>query len=108
MRNGRLQTRYITSFAELTPAAADELGGLVRRLGVALEEVTGCVKTYLMQFSEAEGFSHLHLHLVPRLPDQPEVARGPGVFTYLTDAKARWLPASERDSIARSLRAALA
>ncbi|HET8604029.1 MAG TPA: HIT family protein [Marmoricola sp.] len=101
-----LPTRHVGSFTELTPAAADELGGLVRRLGVALEEVTGCVKTYLMQFSEAEGFSHVHLHLVPRLPDQPEAARGPNVFTYLTDEKAQWLPTVERDTIALRLRAA--
>lgn len=46
----------------------------------ALDQVTGCVKTYLMQFSEAEGYSHLHLHLVPRMPDHPEHARGPSVF----------------------------
>lgn len=102
-----LPNRHITSFTELTAAAADELGGLLRRLGAALEEVTGCAKTYLMQFSEAEGFSHLHLHLVPRHTDQPEHARGPGVFTYLTDDQARWLPATERDAIALSLRAAL-
>jgi len=87
---------------------ADELGGLVRRLGTALEVVTGCVKTYLMQFSEAEGFSHLHVHLVPRLPDHPEGARGPRVFAYLTDDQAQWLPATDRDTIALSVRAALA
>lgn len=102
-----LPTRHVTSFTELAPAAADELGGLVRRLSRALEAVTGCVKTYLMQFSEAEGFSHLHVHLVPRLPDQPDDARGPRVFTYLTDDEARWIPDTERDSIARSVRAAL-
>jgi diadenosine tetraphosphate (Ap4A) HIT family hydrolase len=102
-----LPTRHITSFTELTPEAADELGGLIRRLGTALEAVTGCVKTYLMQFSEAEGFSHLHLHLVPRLPDQPEGARGPKVFAYLTDDQAQWLPAEERDRVALSVRAAL-
>jgi len=102
-----LPTRHVTSFMELTPQAADELGGLVRRLSTALEEVTGCIKTYLMQFSEAEGFSHLHLHLVPRLPDQPEHARGPKVFAYLTDDQAQWLPATERDTIALSIRAAL-
>ena len=72
-----LPTRHVASFTELTPEAADELGGLVRRLGGALEVVTGCVKTYLMQFSETDGFSHLHLHLVPRLPNDPEDARGP-------------------------------
>jgi diadenosine tetraphosphate (Ap4A) HIT family hydrolase len=60
-----------------------------------------------MQFSEAEGFSHLHLHLVPRLPDHPESARGPRVFAYLTEDQGKWLPATERDTIARSLRAAL-
>lgn len=102
-----LPTRHITSFTELTPEAADELGGLVRRLGLALEETTGCAKTYLMQFSEAEGFSHLHLHLVPRLPDQPEDVRGPRVFAYLSEDQAAWLPETERDRIAVAVRAAL-
>ena len=69
---------------------------------LALESVTGCVKTYLMQFSEAEGFSHLHLHLVPRSPDHPADARGPRVFAYLTEDEAQWLPAAERDRIALS------
>jgi diadenosine tetraphosphate (Ap4A) HIT family hydrolase len=103
-----LPTRHVESFTELTPEAADELGGLVRRLSTALEAVTGCVKTYIMQFSEAEGFSHLHLHLVPRLPDHPEDALGPRVFAYMTDDQAQWLPATKRDTIAVSIRAALA
>jgi len=102
-----LPTRHITSFSELTPEAADELGGLVRRLGSALEAVTGCVKTYLMQFSEAEGFSHLHLHLVPRMADQPHDVRGPRVFAYLADDESERLPEAERDAIALSVRAAL-
>jgi diadenosine tetraphosphate (Ap4A) HIT family hydrolase len=101
-------TRHVLAFTDLTPAAADELGGLVRRLSVALEQVTGCVKTYLMQFSEAEGFSHLHLHLVPRSPDHPAEARGPAVFTFLTGDQGRWLPEVERDDLALALRAALA
>lgn len=103
-----LPTRHVTSFTGLTPDAADELGGLVHRLSAALEAVTGCVKTYLMQFSEAEGFSHLHLHLVPRHADHPEETQGPRVFAYMTDDQAQWLPATERDTIALSLRAALA
>lgn len=103
-----LPTRHITSFTDLTPEAADELGGLVRRLGAALETVTSCVKTYLMQFSEAEGFSHLHLHLVPRSPNHPEETRGPRVFAYLSDDRAQWLAESERDALALAVRAALA
>ncbi|HEU5454213.1 MAG TPA: HIT family protein [Nocardioides sp.] len=102
-----LPTRHVTSFTQLTPEAADELGGLVFRLSSALEAVTGCEKTYLMQFSEAEGFSHLHHHLVPRLGDHPEDARGPQVFAYLSDDESRWLPTSERDRLALALRTAL-
>lgn len=99
--------RHVTSFTELSPEAADELGGLVHRLSLALESVTGCAKTYLMQFSEQEGFSHLHPHLVPRMADQPESARGPRVFAYLTDDETRWIPEPERDAIALRLRAAV-
>lgn len=101
-----LPTRHVTSFTGLSAAAADELGGLVRRLGIALEQVTGCVKTYLMQFSEAEGFSHLHLHLVPRMTDQPESARGPRVFAYLGADETTRIPEGERDAIALAVRAA--
>ena len=36
-----------------------------------------------MQFSEAEGFEHLHVHLVPRMVDQPADRTGPRVFGYL-------------------------
>lgn len=100
-------TRHVESFTELAPEAADELGGLVRRLSIALEQVTGCVKTYLMQFSEAEGFAHLHLHLVPRMPEHPEEARGPRVFAYLADDETQWLPEAERDAVAAAVRAAL-
>jgi diadenosine tetraphosphate (Ap4A) HIT family hydrolase len=102
-----LPTRHITSFTELAPEAADELGGFVRRLAGALEAVTGCEKTYLMQFSEAEGFSHLHLHLVPRMPDHPEETRGPRVFAYLDPDEAQWLPEANRDDIALRVRTAL-
>jgi diadenosine tetraphosphate (Ap4A) HIT family hydrolase len=102
-----LPTRHVTSFAQLSPEAADELGALVRRMSIALEAVTGCVKTYLMQFSEAEGFSHLHVHLVPRSADQPEASRGPRAFVHLTDDSTRWLSENARDAIALSLRSAL-
>jgi diadenosine tetraphosphate (Ap4A) HIT family hydrolase len=99
-------TRHVLAFTDLTPQAADELGGVVRRMSLALEQVTGCTKTYLMQFSEAEGYSHLHLHLVPRMPDQPADARGPRVFGYLDPDGAERIPAPERDALALALRAA--
>ena len=94
---------HVTAFADLSPDAADELGGLIRDLSVALQEVTGCVKTYLMQFAEAEGFGHLHIHLVPRAADLPAEFKGPRVFGYLTDDESRWIPAEELDVLAARL-----
>ncbi len=102
-----LPTRHVLAFTDLTPDAADELGGLVQRLSAALEQVTGCEKTYLMQFSEAEGFAHLHLHLVPRLPDQPDHTLGPRVFAYLVDDEAQWVSPTRQDHLALALRQAL-
>jgi diadenosine tetraphosphate (Ap4A) HIT family hydrolase len=102
-----LPTRHVTSFTELTSEAAAELGPLVAGLSGALERVTGCVKTYLMQFSEAEGFSHLHLHLVPRGAEHPVEASGPRVFGYLTEDPTAALPDTERDAVALAVRAEL-
>jgi len=100
-------TRHVVAFTELSAPEADALGGLVRRLSLALQTVTGCVKTYLMQFSEAEGFAHLHVHLVPRLADHPADAIGPHAFSLLSDDRERWLPAAEMDRVAVAIRAAM-
>jgi diadenosine tetraphosphate (Ap4A) HIT family hydrolase len=67
--------------------------------------VTGCVKTYVMQFAEREGFAHVHFHIVPRMPEQPDDRRGPSVFGYLDPAQA--LSEARRDELALSLRDAL-
>ena len=74
----------------MTANRAGELGGLVCRLCTGLEAVTGCVKTYLMPFSEAKGLSRAPTPGARR-PDHPEDARGPRVFVYLTDDQAQWL-----------------
>jgi diadenosine tetraphosphate (Ap4A) HIT family hydrolase len=100
-------TRHVLSFTDLSERAAEELGLLILRLSKALRTVTGCQKTYMMQFSEAEDFSHLHVHLVPRLPDHPADAIGPHVFTLMTDDEAMWMPESIRDSVALAVRTAL-
>lgn len=96
--------RHVHALDELTAEEALALGGLLREASVALRSVTGCEKTYVMLFAEAEGFAHLHVHVVPRMPDQPADRRGPAVFGYLEDGLA--LSAERRDDIARELLAA--
>ena len=75
--------RHIEAVDELTEDEAVELGQLVRRVSIALREVTGCLKTYVIQFAEQPDHPHVHFHIVPRMVDQPEDRRGPQVFGYL-------------------------
>jgi len=103
-----LPRRHVTALHELTPDEAVELGPLLHELSTALREVVGCEKTYVMLFAEAEGFAHLHFHVVPRMPDQPVELRGPGIFARLGQPSQSRLPESEMDRIARELQAVLA
>ncbi|WP_131741143.1 HIT family protein [Actinomadura roseirufa] len=75
--------RHVTSVAELTDAEAAALGDWQVRSSRALQAVVGCVKTYVAQFAEAEGFAHVHFHIVPRMGDLAEEFRGPRVFGLL-------------------------
>ena len=93
--------RHVHALDELTEEEAIALGKLLRRASIALKSVTGCEKTYVMLFAEAEGFAHLHVHVVPRMPDQPDDRRGPDVFGYLKDG--RTLSSERRDEIAEAL-----
>ena len=82
-----LPRRHVTALDELDDAA--------------LRQVVGCTKTYSALFAEAEGFAHLHVHLVPRMPDQPVDRRGPAVFGYLADDDR--VSVDEMDRIAREV-----
>jgi len=75
--------RHVEAIDELTDDEAIELGRLVRRVSIALREVTGCVKTYVVQFAEHEDHPHVHFHIVPRMENQPEDRRSVRVFGYL-------------------------
>jgi diadenosine tetraphosphate (Ap4A) HIT family hydrolase len=101
--------RHVASIAELTDAEASTLGIWQVRLSRALRVVTGCVKTYVMQFAEKEGFSHVHFHIVPRMPDLPIDRRGPGILQYLNPlSPGPGLSEEQRDDLAGAIRAALA
>ncbi len=75
--------RHIAAIDELTEEEAVELGVLLRRASLALKEVTGCLKTYVIQFAEAAEHPHVHFHVIPRMADQPENRRSTKIFGYL-------------------------
>ena len=99
--------RHQLSLAELEPEAAAELGPLLTDLTRALQHVTGCLKTYVILLAEAEGFAHLHFHVVPRMPGQPAEERGPRIFARLGAPADEQVQQPERDRLARDIREAL-
>ena len=58
-------------------------------------------------FAEAEGFGHVHFHVVPRHASLDRELRGPRIFALMGGDPARHVPDSEMDQIARRLTAAL-
>lgn len=75
--------RHIESLDQLTDPEAIELGQLIHRTSCALKEVTGYVKTYVIQFAENPEHSHVHFHIIPRMADQPENRNSTQIFGYL-------------------------
>ncbi|MBN2004120.1 MAG: HIT family protein [Anaerolineae bacterium] len=75
--------RHIEAIDELTEEEAVELGILLRRASLALKKITGCLKTYVIQFAEAAEHPHVHFHVVPRMADQPENRCSVKIFGYL-------------------------
>lgn len=93
--------RHIASPDEMTNEEADALGRLIRDGSIALKRATNCEKTYVIMFAEAEGFTHVHFHLVPRMSDLPEDRRGPKIFAYLKETPISF---AAQDELAQNIR----
>ncbi|MCF3962308.1 HIT family protein [Streptomyces fuscigenes] len=103
-----LPRRHVAAVHDLTDAEAAALGVWQVGLSRALRSTTGCAKTYVVQFAEAEGFAHVHFHIVPRMADLRPEHRGPGIFDLLRRPGRRHVTAEEADRTAHALRARLA
>ncbi len=61
--------RHIEAVDELTEDEAAELGALLHSVSLALKEITGCLKTYIIQFAEMTEHPHIHFYVIPRMAD---------------------------------------
>jgi len=103
-----IPTRHVEALDELEPSEAAQLGDILHRASTALREAVGCEKAYFVFFAEQEGFSHLHVHVIPRMAWFTAEQRGPGVFSFLgRSAEEAWLPDADCDRIALTVRGAL-
>lgn len=96
--------RHIAAIDEMTDAEATELGTLIRQMSIALKQVTGCGKTYVIQFAEAPEHPHVHFHIVPRMADHPDDHKGPNVFKYLGVSDEERVSEDDMDKIALDIR----
>ena len=69
--------------------------------------VLGCAKTYVALFAEAEGFAHVHFHVIPRASGLEADLRGPRIFGLLGGDSERHVPDGAMDDVATSLAGAL-
>ena len=96
--------RHIEAVDELTDEEAVELGIFLRQVSGALKEVVGCAKTYVMQFAESTGHTHVHFHVVPRMADQPEDRRATNIFGYLNVSEDERVSEERMNEITRRVR----
>ena len=94
--------RHLSSITDLNENEAGELGTLIHRVSCAIQIATECEKTYVMQFAEAPGHSHVHFHVVPRMAGLPEAHKGANIFHYLGASPADRLPETAMNQFAET------
>jgi diadenosine tetraphosphate (Ap4A) HIT family hydrolase len=96
--------RHILSLSEMTRDEAAALGPLIQRLSSALEAATGSAKCYVIFLAEAPGFSHVHIHVAPRLTDAPVNRVGIRAIEYLGGPESEWVTPTQMDRISTGVR----
>ena len=99
--------RHLAAIDEMSAAEAAELGLLLQQVSASLKQVTGCQKTYVMQFAEHPQHPHVHFHVVPRLNEQPETHRGPRVMKYLQVTEDEYVTEDVMNALSEQIRQAL-
>ena len=99
--------RHVTALHELQLDEAAQLGEVLHRASGALRDIVGCEKAYFVFFAEADGFEHLHVHVIPRMPWFTHEHTGPRAFSMLGVSADDEVTEQARDELAVRLRAAM-
>lgn len=99
--------RHIEAVDEMTTDEALELGKMIHQVSLVLKEVTGCLKTYVIQFAEHPEHPHVHFHIIPRMADQPEDHKSTNIFKYLGVAEGEQVSKEEMNRIASRVQSSL-
>jgi diadenosine tetraphosphate (Ap4A) HIT family hydrolase len=83
--------RHAEALHELSSAEFSELVQITEQLVQALRRSLHCEKEYVVCFSEAAHFNHIHFHVVGKMADLPGDLKGTAIF--------RMLQVSEQDAV---------
>lgn len=99
--------RHIDAISQMTENEAIELGKLIHQVSLILEEVTDCIKTYVIQFAESLQHPHVHFHIVPRMADQPLERKSVNIFKYLGVEDSERISKEDMNVLAMQMRSRL-
>jgi diadenosine tetraphosphate (Ap4A) HIT family hydrolase len=75
--------RHAEALHELSREEFAELAEIQYKLAQVMRQDPHVEKEYLACFAESPGFSHIHIHFVPRPKNLPAELKGPAVFELL-------------------------
>ena len=75
--------RHVEALHDLAGEEFVELAELQAQFAKLLRKELGCEKEYSACFAEAEGFHHVHFHLVAKPAGLPDDLRGAWIFSML-------------------------
>ena len=75
--------RHAEALHELSREEFAELAEIQYRLAQVMSGDPHVEKEYMVCFSEAPGFNHIHVHFVPRPKNLPAELKGPAIFALI-------------------------
>jgi len=99
--------RHVEALHDLTREEFQELGDIQYRLAQVMGSRASIEKEYMMCFSEAEHFHHIHIHFVAKPVDLPQEVKGPRIFSYLNVDQQSAVPPDEIKILCEELKAVL-
>lgn len=96
--------RHAEALHELRTDEYVELGYVLERTVRVVHEATGCAKEYVACYAEADGFQHIHFHVVPRAADMPTHLIGANSFALLKVSEVEAVQPEEIRALCESLR----
>ncbi|MDC7222455.1 MAG: HIT family protein [Spirochaetales bacterium] len=96
--------RHCEEMHNLTSEEFHELGIVQNKLVKSLKKIFHSEREYIFCFAEAEGFKHIHFHVVPKHKEFNDDFKGAKVFHYLKPTPEEVLPPSTIRQICAQLK----